>query len=242
VSGDEHLLRAQTWAAPPRSAAEREFYGQLLWANVRRRFKQTLSDADKRLWEAPPADVRTSPAHARLLKSFDDLLLAQFRHYGPALFMSHGVLQRIFEWRRHEPHRMILLARELELNSRVVREDPGARFPVTPELGTFKHKSKEELTLLFSKTRTEFSSKSRRDRISIVGCIEALIKEQPGTFPGLHRILPQLKEFLLVAPEHLVLGIVNSRTRAPSFIDTWVSFATGYSVQRARQAMSRSRQ
>lgn len=240
MSGNEHLLRAQTLAAPPRSAAEREFCGELLWANLRRRFEQNLSAADKRLWERPPADVRTSATHVQLLKSFDDFLLAQFRHYGPALFMSYGTLQRIFEWRRHEPHRMGLLARELELNSRVVREDPEARFPITSEFGRFKRESKEELTLLFSKIRTEFSFKNRRDRASIVGCIEDVVKQQPGTFPGLRRALAQLKEFLLAAPEHLVLGIVNGRTRAPSFVDTWIASATGYSVQRARQEMSRS--
>jgi hypothetical protein len=235
----EQLLQALTMTAPPQSAAEREFYGLLLWANLRRRFEQTLSAGERNLWISPPPDVGTSRAHARLLKSFDDFLLAQFRHYGPALFMSHGVLQRIFEWRRDDPHWMKLLAFALELNSRVVCEEHGARFPISQDHGIFKREIKEELSLLFSKIRTEFSSKNR-SRTLIADWVERLVEQQPNIFPGLHRARPQLKEFLLVAPEHLVLGIVSGRTRAPSFVDTWVSFTTGYSVEHARQEMSRS--
>jgi len=76
----EQLVQVQTMTAPPRSAAEREFYGLLLWANVSGRFKRTLSASDLRLWKSPPADVGSSPAHVRLLKSFDDFLLVQFRY------------------------------------------------------------------------------------------------------------------------------------------------------------------
>jgi hypothetical protein len=138
LSPAEHLVQAQTMTAPPRSAAEREFHGQLLWANVCGRFRQTLSAGDLRLWKNPPDDVGNSPAHVRLLKSFDDFLLTQFRHWGPALFMSHGVLQRIFEWRRLDPHRMRLLVAELELNSRAVRGEEGVHFPLSRDLGAFK--------------------------------------------------------------------------------------------------------
>jgi hypothetical protein len=240
LSATEHLVQAQTMTAPPRSAAEREFFGQLLWANVCGRFKQALSAGDLRLWGSPPADVRSSPAHLRLLKSFDDFLLTQFRHWGPALFMSHGVLQRIFEWRRHDPHRMELLGAELKLNSRVVCGEAGARFPISQDLGAFKREAVKELRILFSRIRTDFSSKNRTPAL-IADWVEHAAKHQPGVFPSLHRSLPQLKSFLLVGPEHLVLGIVTGRTRAPSFVDTWIASATGYSVQRARQAMSRSR-
>jgi len=235
----EQLVEAQTMAAPPRSAAEREFYGLLLWKNVRGRFEQTLSASDLRLWGSPPADVRSSPTHLRLLKSFDDFLLAQFRRWGPALFMSHGVLQRVFEWRRHDPHRMRLLAAELELNSRAVCGEASTRFPISPDLGAFKREAVKELRLLFSQIRTEFSSKNRTPKL-IADSIERMVKQQPRVFPSLWRGLPQLKSFLLIAQEDLVLGIVTGRTRAPSFVDTWVASATGYSVQRARQEMSRS--
>lgn len=236
----EQLLLAQTMATPPRSAAEREFYGELLWANVRGRFAQTLSASDLRLWENHPADVGGSPAHVRLLKSFDDFLLAQFRYFGPALFMSYGVLRRIFEWRRDTPHRMRLLAAELELNSRAVCDEGNVHFPISQELGASKPETVKELRILFSRIRTEFSSKNRTTA-SIAGCAECVVKQQPRVFPSLRRALPQLKSFLLVAQEDLVLGIVTRRTHAASFFDAWVASATGYSVEHARQAMSSSR-
>jgi hypothetical protein len=175
-----------------------------------------------------------------LLKSFDDHLLGQFRDWGPALFMCHGVLQRIFEWRIHDPQRMKRLGAELELNSMAVCGDPSARFPINQDLAEFKREIKPELKVLFSKFRTEFSSKNRAVAL-IAEWIDTAVKKQSDVFPGLHRALPQLKSFLLVAQEHFVLGIVTGRTRAPSFIDTWVASATGYSVERARQEMSRSR-
>jgi hypothetical protein len=240
LSPGDHLVQAQTMTAPPRSAAEREFYGQLLWRNVRGRFEQTLSASDLRLWRSPPADVGSSPAHLRLLKSFDDFLLAQFSHWGPALFMSHGVLQRVFEWRRRDPHPMKLLTAELELNSRVFCGEASARFPITEDLGAFKRAAVKELKIVFSKSRTEFSSRNRTPAL-IADSVGHMVKQQPRVFPTLYRSLPQLKSFLLVAEEHLVLGIVAGRTRAASFVDTWVASATGYSVQRARQAMSRPR-
>lgn len=237
----EQLVQAQTMATPPRSAAEREFYGQLLWRNVRGRFEQTLSASDLHLWRSVPADVGSSPAHLRLLKSFDDFLLAQFHSWGPALFMSHGVLQRIFAWRRQGPHWMKLLAAELELNSRVVCGEAGARFPIGKELGAFKQEAVRELRILFPKVRTEFFSKNRTAK-KIADWVERVVKEQPPVFPCLNRSLPQLKRFLLIAQqENLVLGIVTRRTHAPSFVDTWVASATGYSVPRARQEMSKSR-
>jgi hypothetical protein len=240
LTAGEQLFLAQTMSAPPRSAAEREFYGQLLWANVRGRFTQTLSDSDLRLWKCPPPGVGSSPAHVRLLKSFDDFLLAQFRHFGPALFMSQGVLQRIFAWRKADPHWMKLLAAELELNSRAVCGDDGMHLPISQDLGTFKREAVKELRVLFSQIRTEFSPKKRAQAL-IADRIERAVKHQTQIFPILHRSLPQLRSFLQVAPEDLVLGIANGRTQAPSFIDAWVASATGYSVQRARQAMSKSR-
>lgn len=236
----EQLLQVQTMAALPRSAAEREYYGQLLWANVCGRFKETLSAGDLRLWENHPVDVGGSPAHVRLLKSFDDFLLAQFRHWGPALFMSQGVLQRVFAWRKTDPHRMKRLAAELELNSRAGCGEAGVRFPISQDLGAFKREAVRELRLLFSKIRTEFASKNRMPKlIEIADRVERVVKQQPLVLPILRRTLPQLKSFLLVAQEDLVLGIVTGRTHAPSFVDAWVASATGYSVQRARQAMSR---
>src|ERR1700747_1698989 len=72
ISPAEHLVQAQMLTDPPRSAAEREFYGQLLWRDIRGRFEQTLSASDLRLWACHPADVGSSPAHLGLLKSFDD--------------------------------------------------------------------------------------------------------------------------------------------------------------------------
>jgi hypothetical protein len=235
----EQLVEAQTMD-PPQSAADREYYGLLLWANVCGRFKKTLSASDLRLWRSHSADVRSSLAHLRLMKSFDDFLLAQFRYYGPTLFFSHGVLQRLFEWRGDDSHWMKLLGAMLELNSRVVRGEAGARFPITQDHSVFKREAVEELRVLFSKIRTEFSSMNRTPAL-IADCFERMVKQQPRVFPCVNRSLPQLESFLLVAQEDLVLGIVSGRTHAPSFVDAWVASATGYSVQRARQAMSRSR-
>jgi hypothetical protein len=235
----EQLVEAQTMD-PPQSAADREYYGLLLWANVCGRFKKTLSASDLRLWRSHSADVRSSLAHVRLMKSFDDFLLAQFRYYGPALFFSHGVLQRLFEWRGDDSHWMKLLGAMLELNSRVARGEAGARFPITQDHSVFKREAVKELRVLFSKIRTEFSSKNRTPAL-IADCVARMVKQQPHVFPCVNRSLPQLQSFLLVAQEDLVLGIVSSRTHAPSFVDTWVAYATGYSEQRARQAMSRSR-
>jgi hypothetical protein len=206
LSAAEHLVQAQTMTTPPRSAAEREFYGQLLWRNVRGRFEETLSASDLHLWRSAPADVGSSPAHLRLLKSFDDFLLAQFHSWGPALFMSHGVLQRIFAWRRQDPNWMQLLAAELELNSRVVCREADARFPIGKELGAFKQEAVRELRILFPKIRTEFFSKSRTAK-KIADWVERVVKEQPPVFPSLNRSLPQLKRFLLIAQqEHLFWG------------------------------------
>lgn len=236
----EQLVEAQTMD-PPQSAADREYYGLLLWANVCGRFKKTLSASDLRLWRSHSADARSSRALVRLMKSFDDFLLAQFRYYGPALFFSHGVLQRLFEWRGDGSHWMKLLGAMLEVNSRVARGEAGARFPITQDHSVFKREAVKELRVLFSKIRTEFASKNRMPTlIAIADWVEHTVKHQPRVFPSLRRGLPQLKSFLLVAQEDLVLGIVTGRTHAPSFVDTWVASATGYSVQRARQAMSRS--
>jgi hypothetical protein len=236
----EQLVEAQIMD-PPQSAADREYYGLLLWGNVCGRFKETLSASDLRLWGSHSADVRSSLAHVRLMKSFDDFLLAQFRHYGPALFWSHGVLQRLSEWRGNNSHWMNLLGAQLELNSRVVCGEAGARFPIGKELGALKPEVVRELRILFPKVRTEFFSKNRTAK-KIASWVERVVKEQPLVFPCLNRSLPQLKMFLLTAQqEGLVLGIVTRRTHAPSFVNSWVASATGYSVQRARQEMSRSR-
>jgi len=238
----EHLVQAQMMTAPPRSAAEREFYGQLLWANVCGRFRQTLSPAEHRLWEDPPDDLGTSLAHMRLLKYFDTFLTDQFRYWGPALLMSQGVLQRLFQWRIHDPNRMRLLAAELELNAKVFRGDAGVHLPLSEDLGAFKRQAKKELQVLFSRIRTKFSSRHRMPTpAEIAEFVQSTVRQQSAVFPNLHLRLSQLKPFLLNAPEPLVLGIVLGRTRAASFIDSWVAAATGYSVERARQEMSRSR-
>ncbi len=237
----EQLVETQTMN-PPQSAADREYYGLLLWANVCGRFKETLSASDLRLWGSHSADVRSSLAHVRLMKSFDDFLLTQFRYYGPALFWSHGVLQRLSEWRVDKSHWMKLLGTQLELNSRVVRGDAGARFPITQDHRVFKREAVKELRVLFLKIRTDLSSKNRTSAALIANRVKSLVKQCPHVFPSLHRALPQLTSFLLVAAsEDLVLGIVSGRTHAPSFVDKLVASATLYSEQRARQEMSTSR-
>lgn len=234
----EQLAEAERMDRPPESAAEREFFGEIVWTNVKLRFMGTLSAEELRLWEDP----KDSPPYVRLRKAFDAFLLEQFRYFGPALLLSYDALKIIFGWRERDPHKMKLLFGELELNSRKARGEAGARFPIGMEAAALKSQAINELRVLFPKARAEFSTKNRTVR-EIADWVEREIKGHPIVFRCLGRNLPQLKSFLLNAQqENLALGIVSGRTRAPSFIDAWVAEAYGYSIERARQEMSKSRQ
>ena len=245
LSPSDHLYQAETMISPPESAAEREFYGEMLWANICDRFAQELSPLDRSLWLNPPKDPSKSTEHLRLLHSFDVFLLDQFVCFGPALLMSYDVLRRVFAWRVLDPQLHSRLGAALKLNARIARGEPDARFPITKELGAFKPQAKKELRTLFKKVRDEFARRNPRDCTpkAIVDWIESAIKSQPRkVFVYLGGSLPQLKEFLLAEDqEGTVLGIVTGRTRPAAFVDTWLARATGYSVERARQEASKSR-
>jgi hypothetical protein len=228
---------------PPIDALEREEIGKQIWIGILLRYGQCLSDGDRALWNNPPEHPEESPNHVRLLRAFDEFLLAQFAEWGWRLLMSVDVLHRVSEWEKHAPDLLSRLGKQLELRSMVLR---GAKCaPFGEDIDKFADPAIEELAILLHRQREEFGR--RREAVScenIATWVRAEIAAHGREFPWLRTNLEQLCGFIQNMPKRMQTAartLERGRIRANSFFYLWYASCSNRSVKDVRNQISRSR-
>jgi hypothetical protein len=228
---------------PPADPLVREGIGNQVWAGIVLRFESTLSERDKHLWHAPPADPGKSAEHMRVLHMFDDFLLSQFAEWGWRMFMSPGVIQRLTEWEKHSPAMLERLGRELALRSRVLRGEKAA--PLAEDIENFADSAIEELQRLLRRQRDKFGAKTRAPSCREVSAwMKSEIESRPMEFPFLLGNLAQLCGWVETLPaKNPDAGRTLRRgdLRARGFFYAWYAACSNRSPRDVRNLISRLR-
>jgi hypothetical protein len=217
----------------PEDAFERDRIGEQMALAAFLRFEKKLSPNQLRLWQNPTDCFD----YMQLVRAFDEFLLELFEHFGPALFLSRQVLDRLLKWRRHRPELFKRLGQALEDHCRIFHGEQ--RAPIGGDFYAFKQLAVPELKQLFRKGRTVFALR-RRDPISleIADWLLAQIEGAASQFPQLWPNRCQLHVFVAGLDETQANLLASGKLPAAEFFYLWVGSTHGRDPKKVRDIIS----
>jgi hypothetical protein len=229
-------------SAPPQDLMLCDRMGQELWEGLILIFERRLSERDLALWKNPPANITAFPEHRRIVDLFDDYILHEFGEWGWRLLMSRGALQRLAEWEKHSPHLLRRLGEELELKSKILREEKQAPLPQGVE--EFADAAIEELGRLLRLQRDEFGQRPTARCARIAEWMKAEVEKRPSEFYFLHQHRAQLHAFVESLPRRnatTARRVERGDLRAPAFFYPWYATFTNRSPKDIENQISARR-
>jgi hypothetical protein len=223
----------------PKNAEERDFLGEELWTYIVLTYWGTVEDpADRKLWETLPSIIpENDKAHRRIMRAFDTYLAGEAQVWGPKLFLSYRVIDRILEWTKRDTALLKLFQDGITNYAKLQQNERGGRFPVKREIiRKTERMLLEDLRPLFRKIRSDFGTqKTKRTNANLFEFIEKEVKSEAKSYPSLSLYVQDLGGLIKGQDSDFARKVGAGRFSPERFLHLWFEKTTGYKWSHLRE-------
>ena len=226
---------------PPTSLEAKKQLQEAMDDYIRQRLDAALSRPDREALRHGALAEAAEAGSDRIVHALDKIILDMAATLRGRLFFSDSVLGRIWAWCEVEPDGPARLEQLMKQLARGVQTRLGtARMPITPEHRKFKELIQPEIKLLRNFLRSKQAQQNRAmNEKTLLYLANTELERLDCPYPGLQNNRNSFAN-LVHSQTKILVRLVNGDISPATFTDGWVARETHWSIEGARQAMSKA--